>query len=304
MLMSRNGFLFLYLSSFILMLSAFLSHHESGMQLESVQGYIRVADSKVYYESTGKGKPLLFLHGEFMDHRMWEHQKQFFSTNHQVVTCDLPNSSFTEYVDSGFVLTEAIKVLQDSLHLGPVELVGHSSGAVVALDFALKDPGHVKKLILYSPGDRDWKTEQPNDSVLRKNRKLMGELLTKKKDTAAFAEYFIRSWFDGPYRHPMETVKEERARALQMAMDNAKSSLSRVLRFDVTPVRARLKDLKIPVLVVTGDLDNTITHDIADSLALSIGDSRRAVIPGTAHMANMENRIDFNQLLYDFLSRR
>jgi hypothetical protein len=102
----------------------------------------------------------------------------------------------------------------------------------------------------------------------------------------------------------METVKEERARALQMAMDNARSSLSRVLRFDVTPVRARLKDLKIPVLVVTGGLDNTITHDIADSLAFSIVDSRRAVIPGTAHMANMENRIDFNQLLYDFLSRR
>ena len=270
---------------------------------EPVKGSIRVKDSRIYYEVTGKGRPLLFLHGGFMDHRMWEHQREVFSSKHQVITCDLRGSGLTENGDSAYLMSDAIRRLLDSLQVKQVDLVGHSMGAIIALDLAISHPDRVRKLVLYSPGDREWKQQLPGDSVILKNGKKMEEAWVKKKDTSAVAELFIQTWFDGPYRRPMEASKWERPKALQIALYKARSGFRYEPLMDSFPIRPRLKELRMPVLVVTGDLDNDRIHAIADTFAALIPDVRRAAIPGTAHMANMERFIDFNSILDDFLSR-
>jgi pimeloyl-ACP methyl ester carboxylesterase len=268
-----------------------------------VQGFIQVADSRIYYEATGRGKPLLFLHGGFLDHRMWEHQREVFSGNHLVITCDLRGSGLTKNGDSAYLMAEGIRILMDSLHIKQADLVGHSLGAIVALDLSITHPERVRRLVLYSPGYREFKELLPGDSVIRRNGKKMEEAWTKKKDTAAVAELFTQTWFDGPFRHPAEANKWERPKALQMALFKARSGFSNEPLMDSFPVQPRLKELRMPVLVVTGDLDNAMIHAIADSFSTYIPGMRRAVIPGTAHMANMEKFIDFNSILEDFLSR-
>ena len=42
--------------------------------LKTEQRYLNIADSRLYYEITGEAEPLIFLHGGFMDRRMWQHQ--------------------------------------------------------------------------------------------------------------------------------------------------------------------------------------------------------------------------------------
>ena len=295
--MKRN----ILLASSICMAFAFLSAQLHGPA--PVQGFISVGNSRLYYEVTGKGKPLILLHGGFMDHRMWFHQVDALSSRRMVITCDLRGSGLTENGDSAYLMSEGIRVLADSLHVQQFDLAGHSLGAVIALDLAIKHPERVRRLILYSPGSREWKPSLPGDSVLRKCDVQMKEAYFVKKDTAMVAEYFIRTWFDGPFRKPMESVKQERSFALHIAMDKARAGFKFDPLLDSFAVKPRLKELRMPILLVTGDLEMDRINAIADSFSTYLPMVQRAVVPGAAHMANMERYIDFNTVMAEFLGR-
>ena len=295
--MKRNFFLAASLCTALTSLTAWL------YRPAPVQGFIAVGDSRIYYEVTGKGRPLILLHGGFMDHRMWFHQADVLSTQRMVITCDLRGSGLTQDGDGAYLMSEGIRILADSLHLKQFDLIGHSFGAIVALDMAIKYPDRVRRLVLYSPGSREWKPELPGDSILRKSDARMREAYFVKKDTALVAEHFIRTWFDGPFRHPTESVRQERAYALRIATDKARKGFRYEPILDSFPISPRLRDLYMPVLLVTGDLEMDRINAIADSFATHIPGVRRAVVPGAAHMANMERYIDFNTVVSEFIGR-
>lgn len=279
--------------------SAELKHSSA----EPITGYVQVKDSRIYYEISGKGKPLILLHGGFMDHRMWFHQADVLSGRRMVITCDMRGSGLTVNGDSAYLMSEGIRVLADSLHLRQFDLVGHSMGAIIALDMAIKYPERVRKLVLYSPGSRQWSPVLKGDTILQKSDAQMREAYFVKKDTAMVAELFIRTWFDGPFRRPTESLKPERAYALRIATDRARAGFKFDPVLDSFPVGPHLKDLRMPTLLVTGDLEMDRINAIADSFRTHMPQIQRAVIPGASHMANMERYIDFNSVLAEFLSR-
>jgi len=43
---------------------------------------------KVWYEESGQGEPLVFLHNGGNDHRIWDHQVAHFSKNCRVIAVD------------------------------------------------------------------------------------------------------------------------------------------------------------------------------------------------------------------------
>ncbi len=50
---------------------------------------IKTNDIMTYYEISGKGIPLLLIHGAWVDHEMWKMQVEHFSLHHKVVTYDV-----------------------------------------------------------------------------------------------------------------------------------------------------------------------------------------------------------------------
>jgi pimeloyl-ACP methyl ester carboxylesterase len=69
-----------------------------------------------------------------------------------------------------------------------------------------------------------------------------------------------------------------------------------------SPAMDRLEQFAIPTLTIAGDLDDDIVMAIADLLATRIA-ARKAVIPGTAHLPNMEKPDEFNQIVLKFLGK-
>jgi pimeloyl-ACP methyl ester carboxylesterase len=53
------------------------------------QGFVAVNQGKLFYEISGNGPTLLFLHGVCLDHRMWENQVNYFSTSYTCINVDL-----------------------------------------------------------------------------------------------------------------------------------------------------------------------------------------------------------------------
>jgi pimeloyl-ACP methyl ester carboxylesterase len=65
----------------------------------------------------------------------------------------------------------------------------------------------------------------------------------------------------------------------------------------------RLSEIKVPTLVIVGDLDLPEIKDLVDILVRDIQDARKVTVSGVAHMVNMEKPEEFNQAVLDFLTR-
>ena len=119
----------------------------------------------LYYEETGEGMPLVWVHEYGGDLRSWEPQVRYFSRRYRVVTYNhrgyspstVPRAARDYSQD---LLVEDLHQLLNHLELGPVHLGGCSMGANVARDFAIAHPEMARSLILVGAGAGSVNREQ------------------------------------------------------------------------------------------------------------------------------------------------
>lgn len=107
---------------------------------------------EVAYKLTGKGKPVLFIHGMLTDHSTTgKFVKEIAKNGFQVIQLDLPaHGGSTYWTRSMKKLIETIKDLITYLGLKRYDCIGHSMGAVIASQLAVSDP-RMKKVVLVGP---------------------------------------------------------------------------------------------------------------------------------------------------------
>lgn len=89
----------------------------------------------------------------------------------------------------------------------------------------------------------------------------------------------------------------------QMAVKNE------TYKFDMEPVSplnppavSRLKDIRVPTLIIDGALDHPEILRAGDVMVGQIPNARKVVIDGAAHVPNMEKPAEFNRAVLDFLA--
>ncbi len=263
-------------------------------------GYVQVGKYSLYYEETGKGDPLILIHGGLLDRRMWDGQFELFGRWSRVIRYDLRNQGLSHGVPDSFSYHEDLNRLMEALGIHRARLVGLSLGGSIAIDFALTHPEKVSALVLVSSGLSGY--ENRDSSVLVNERK-QAEASTKR-DMNAYIEYFQRSWTDGPHRTPEQVNRDVRQKVREMI----KSTLGKLEGYSTVvpldpPALGRLSSIRVPTLLVQGELDNSGTQEIAGLVLKAVPGSRKVVIKGAAHMVNLEKPEEFNEVVGEFLSK-
>jgi pimeloyl-ACP methyl ester carboxylesterase len=122
--------------------------------IEKTTGYYKAFDgTPIYYESRGKGEPIVFIYGIACLMNHWHHQVEFFSKSHQVILFDIRghhksvpvgNAANLKFEHLAFDLQGLIKHLgHDSAHI-----VGHSFGAPYVFQAYEQFPEIFKSLVL------------------------------------------------------------------------------------------------------------------------------------------------------------
>ena len=268
----------------------------------TISGFISIADSKLYYETTGTGEAIVLLHGGYMDRRMWDDQVKEFSEKYRVITCDLRGHGSTTDGDSSYYMYEAIRILLDTLKEKKVIMAGLSLGAMIATDFAIEYPGYVKTLLLITPGLNKLDTVFTEDSSIAKYSELMRVAAVEQKDTALAAEYFIRNWFDGPHRSPEQTDTTARRKALMMATATMRThKFLHWTRLAEPPAIQRLNQITAPTLILVAEKDNYRISKNAEALKNGIAGSGIVTISNAAHLVNLEKPEEFNEIFLGFI---
>jgi 3-oxoadipate enol-lactonase len=254
---------------------------------ESVSG---TAATGLYYETSGDGAAIVFIHAFSVDLRMWDRQAAAFSDDFKVIRYDLRGHGKSEASAQPYSGYEDLRDLLDELGIDAATLVGLSAGSELAINFALAYPDRVNGLVLAAPG-------------------LGGYAVPPLPWTAPVFEAAARGDAEGAAKlwaeTPIMALRSNRAASAtvtSLVMQNDRLwTLRRTERPLSPPAVGRLAEIRCPVLVLVGDQDLAHIRDIADVLDRDIPRSRRLDVPGAGHIVNLDTPELFNQAVAAFL---
>jgi pimeloyl-ACP methyl ester carboxylesterase len=232
----------------------------------------------VHYEYFGRGRPLIFIHGWLGSWRYWVPVMDALSEEYRVYAFDLwgfgdSDKSRERYDVSSYV--HLLDAFVEELGVrGPVPLVGHALGAIVAIAFAAERPDFVDRIMAVSLPLRG---DSINQKLLSGESSLWNRMLGRSPVT----DY--------------EDVKREIGRT---SPDAISQSIQSVSHLDLS---GKLRRLRAPLLVVYGEQDNVVTpEDVTGQIGMNRS-MRTMMIPQCRHFPMLDRSSQFNRLLLDFL---
>lgn len=255
-------------------------------------GHVTVPDGELYFESTGQGEPLIFIHAGFSDRRDWKHQIQDLRKEFNTIAYDQRGAGNSSVPTASFSPADDLRDIMDHLKIAKAALIGHSLGGTVALDFALQYPGRVSSLILVAPGLNGhvwsdeyaawfktiWSLSQPTD--------MLQQIMSAPFYTLAVTNPNIKS--------EVEMI--------------AKENLEKILTWKNADIRwffpeqiSRLNELKIPTFVIYGDKDSQDIQQIVHALVENLPNVETTQMQNADHLLNFEKPAELNTLISNML---
>lgn len=258
---------------------------------------------ELYYEETGQGAPLVWVHEYGGDLRSWEPQVRYFSRRYRVIAYNhrgyapstIPKTA-REY--SQDLLVEDLHQLLGTFGVGPVHLGGCSMGANVARDFALAHGKMVRSLILVGAGAGSVAREEFLKAQAATAAALDREGIAAR--IRAFDTVPTRATFKGKDpRGFAEFLRQAGEHDPVVCAHLAREVMSK--RKTIFEVAAGLKTLRVPTLIMVGDRDAPC---VEPSLVMRgwMPHAGLAVFPACGHTPNLEEPALFNIHVAEFLA--
>ncbi|WP_343680055.1 alpha/beta fold hydrolase [Chryseobacterium arthrosphaerae] len=235
---------------------------------ETAGHYLALKDTDLYYEVYGEGKPLVLLHGNSGSIRDYYQQIPVLAKQYKVIVVDTRGqgkSKDTSKRDFTYKLfADDVKALADHLKLDKINIAGWSDGGNTGLEFALKYPEKLNRLVIiganaFPEGVQDQLMERFTTQMTQLNQ--MGAA---------------------------DTINERRLLKIMLTEPNiSKKDLNRI---------------KSPVLVIAGDKD-VIKPDHTEMIARQIPDAEKIIYKDTTHMVPYERPDELNADILKFLEK-
>ncbi|HEY3884003.1 MAG TPA: alpha/beta hydrolase [Vicinamibacterales bacterium] len=258
---------------------------------------------KLYYEETGSGTPVVFVHEFAGDYRSYEPQLRYFSRRYRCVAynargyppSDVPQD-FGRYSQER--ARDDIRAVLDALKIAKAHVVGISMGGFATLHFGFAYPERALSLVVAGCGygAAPDKRQQFHDETAR----------TAAQIADRGMEEVAQTYGAGPTRVQYQN-KDPRGYAEFMAQLAAHSTLGsantmrgvQARRPSLWDLADKMKTLDVPTLVATGDEDEPCLEP-GLLLKRHIKSAALVVLPNTGHALNLEEPDLFNRLCDDF----
>lgn len=233
--------------------------------------------TKIYYEDTGNGEPLLLLHNFINTADSWKPYVEVYSKQFRTIAVDMMGhgrSDIYKKDDSIFRHVDYAKMilaLLDSLKLYKVNAIGASSGGTTLLYLNTMQPDRFKSVITvgghiyYSKQCREWITKTGLNQIME----------WAKYHGPEKQEYLARVFWDGRKQYG-----------------------------DASFTPDILNTIKAKWLVVLGDNDPVIPIQLGIEMYQNIPNSRLWIVPNGGHLPhlNPDNQSEFLRISLEFLN--
>lgn len=255
-------------------------------------------------DQTGRGRPLVLLHGVGASRGVWRHVTPALAEDRHVIAPDLPGFSESTPAAEGFELDAVAAVLADSLADcadEPFDLLGNSLGGAVAVALASERPELVRRLVLAAPAG--FASRPPPIAAVAGG--LADRAITARRligAPAARSATARRALLWGAIAEP-ERLSADDARMMVRASHGSTrigAAVAAVLRADL---RGELTRAEVPLGLIWGWRDRIVPITTLRTIRAVRPDAVVATIPRAAHVPQVECPHEFVAALKNVLKR-
>lgn len=268
---------------------------------------LRVNGHDHYYEETGHGSPLVFVHGAFVDSRIWDNQWRHFSAKARLLRYDLRGhgrtgpSNLSRYTMDTFA--DDLSSLLNALGIDSAIVCGHSWGGGIAQAFAVTCPERLRGLVLSG--------STVSMSLTFGEKLLRYVLFPRSAMDAAIRtlspERYVRFslWLAGMtlgrrwLGRNTDTLDYLRECMLGIQRDEYLKIWGAIYAFDMVP----LERIACPTLVINGGRDARRVLRHASEIVRRVPHAEARELPGSYHAIPLEEPQAYNDHLEEMLRR-
>lgn len=251
----------------------------------------------IHYCAEGAGPDVIFLHGWASSSKMWAGLLAQLAAGYRCWSLDLPGFGDSDKPAPGWysIPNYTLMVLEFArLHeLGPLRLVGHSMGGLIALDLGARHPERVERLVAINPV-------------------ITGRTLLRSLARPGYSRHFLR-WalrLSPVVMHPLlatpfgqrttglHPIRRRTEEFFKSTAESLVSSGRAIVGYDLTPLLHRIQ---APTLVIVGDRDANVSwregRDAADRIA-----SAKLHVLRAGHLVTDDRPAEVLQLLQRHLA--
>lgn len=243
---------------------------------------------------TGRGTPLFLLHSLLSDRASFDRVAPELSRSFRVIVPELPGFGRSQAVGGSLAavadrMAEAVK--EASGGEAPIVL-GNGYGGFIALQMAIRHGGLASRYVFADCGAA---FSEPGREAFRNMA-----AASKTKGMAAISDVAMRRLFAPEFQsqHP-ELMADRRAAFLKTDEDVFRQACGQLAELDLRPEVAKVK---VPALVVVGEQDEATPPPMSHELAALLPDARLKIIPGCAHVPQLQAPQIFLETIADFLA--
>lgn len=267
----------------------------------NTSGFLNVEGGRLYYEVEGEGRPLLLIHGGLGSLRMWDGQAPAFAERYRVIRYDTRGYGRSETDDVAFSNRADAAAILDHVGATTAYVVGQSRGGIIALDLTIERPERVDALVSVAGGIGGYKPQLPESTPTPPWDEM--ERLWESKAWEQLAELETRVWVDGLGQSPTRVDPKLRAQVRDGILTTYRAEKAEGKPQPLDPPAAqRLAEVRVPTLVMVGEVDEAGGVAAGRHLAASLAGARLVEFPNVAHMIQLEDPQRFNALVLEFLA--
>ncbi|HWI35013.1 MAG TPA: 3-oxoadipate enol-lactonase [Burkholderiales bacterium] len=252
----------------------------------------KVNGIELNYEVSGKeGAPwLVFSHSLACNVRMWDPTIAAFKDQYRILNYDMRGHGQSNVPGGAYtldMLADDVLGLMKELKIERCKFIGLSIGGMIGQTLALRQTGKFEKMVLADTGHT-----QPPEAIKQWEDRIR---TAHEKGMKALVPPTMERWFTPAGR---ETAPAKKIADIIAAtpVNGYVGCAQAIMKLNTT---ARLKEIKVPVLAITGEADPSA--GATKYIGENVPGAKFVSISQAAHIANVEQPEKFNQALRDFL---
>jgi 3-oxoadipate enol-lactonase len=251
------------------------------------------ANGTVNAEQSGDGPPLFLFHSLLSDRASFDAIVPRLSQSFRVVVPELPGFGQSAAVHGDFaaIADRMAEFVRDAGGGEQAIVLGNGYGGFVALQMAVRHPDIAARLILADCGAT---FSEPGREAFRNMA-----AASKAKGLATITDVAMRRLFAPEFQaeHP-DLMRDRREAFLKANPEVFRAACDALAGLDLRP---ELDKVKVPVLVLVGEHDEATPPPMSYELTAGLPQARLQVIPGCAHVPQLQSPEVFLEAIGDFL---
>lgn len=270
---------------------------------------VHVHGTDLHYFEFGSGEPVVFVHGSIGDYRTWSNQFEPFSARYKVIAYSRRYHYPNPWVGDGTDYTtrrhaDDLSAFIEAIDLGPVHLIGQSTGATIATLCASSTPELIHTLTVNEPDIIPWLLEMDGGQEQFDELVARVDMPSSKAMAEGNFELCMKTFVDGVVgTGTFDSLSSEMRAVILDNVPELKAEFLSAASYYSPFTEQDAKRIAVPTLLVEGEASLPLYLRISARLGQVLPNARRVTIPGAPHAAHTIAPDAFNHAVLAFLSR-